>query len=588
MKRKIVLFIIFFIPTFLSAQYWGERTTEQSFEQSDLYFKNHFLNTFGVKYYKDIAVGMINDPFLNIELNPAFIPEIGDKEIYVYLDFRGDRTEPQIVQNFVSPAFDSRASSYIAPIDRRWFSETRTEPEPLVSLGVITFPLETLSKKFYIGGTYQLMLKEESYYSLPFFIYNSQYYYDSFGNEIKSSANYDIITRYSGNDEMVNEGHLFSAFTGYKYSADLSFGLSINGVSHSRKGNYSNLYYDSYYITDNQWSNSDYTQRNQDYSHFDINAGIIYKITPLFSGGLKVGLLTGDVNQNYVSKYSYFNQHNIPGESPEWSTNLSNSSTDQNWNHDGNTYYFRPYFKRKLTGGSEVSGYYRYAYSDIETSNNSIITDTSFYASLYSGISNNNSSSVSDIRNGLGFTIKYKHEAMLNFKWKLSDKSVLFTGVYFNSNKTKIYTAEPVIINRYSNYSEGIIQRIFEDKRLEWKHEALDWSLQIPILFNFEINEYLNMMLGVNRIFESWDITDVTTAYFNERKTIKNGVEETKKNFGERYFQPDRGITEDHTDIVTRFEVSPSPALKISLLLDPEFEDTFRIAQWWLSFKAGL
>ena len=198
------------------------------------------------------------------------------------------------------------------------------------------------------------------------------------------------------------------------------------------------------------------------------------------------------------------------------------------------------------------------------------------------------SSSVSDIRNGLGSRNKYVHKAMLNFKWKLSEKSVLFAGVYFNSNKTKIFTSEPVIVNRFSNNSEGNSQSVYENKRLEWNHEALDWTLQIPILFNFDINEYFNMMIGINRIFESWDITDITTAYFNERKTIETGVEKVTKNFGERYFQPDRGITEDHTDIVTRFEASPSPSLKVSLLLDPEFEDTFRIAQWWLSFKAGL
>ena len=163
MKNLIVLILL--LPVMTSAQYWGERTTEQSFEQSNLYFKNHYLNTFGVKYYKDVAVGLIDDPFLNIELNPAIIPDIGDKEVLVYLDFRGDRTEPEIVEHYIQPLYESY-SSYIPPVDRRWFSETRTEPEPLVSLGIITFPVETLSDKFYLGGTYQLMLKEENYYDV--------------------------------------------------------------------------------------------------------------------------------------------------------------------------------------------------------------------------------------------------------------------------------------------------------------------------------------------------------------------------------------------------------------------------------------
>jgi hypothetical protein len=585
MKKTILLALI--LPAMIFAQYWGERTTEQSFEQSNLYFKNHFLNTFGVKYFKDIAVGMLDDHFLNLEINPAIIPDLGDKELYMYLDFRGDRTEPEIIEQYVMPYYDL-AASYVAPIDRRWFSETRDEPEPLVSLGILTYPIETLGNKFYIGGTYQLILKEESYYDVPYGIYNSQYYYDSFGNAIRSNYEYDVITRYSGTDEMVNEGHLYSAFAGYKINEKINIGLSINGVSHSRKGSYSNSYNDGYYVTQNQWNNSDYTQRNQEYSHFDINTGVIYKLSPKLTSGLKLGILSGGVNQDFVSKYSYYNTYNQPETSYEWSTNFSNSATDQYWNHDGNTYYFRVFFNRKLAKGSEASIFYRYGYSDIEATTKSTINDTSYYASSWSGENYISRSSVSDIRNGEGSRNKYSHEAMLNFKWKLSEKNVLLTGIYFNSNKTKIHSSEPVIANRYSNYTEGSLSSLYENKELVWDHEALDWSLQIPIIFKFEASEYLSVLLGINRIFESWDMTDITTAYFHERKSIENGIEKVDKNFGERYFQPDRGITEDHTDLIAQLEANLSSSLKISLLLDPEFEDEFRIAQWWLSFRAGL
>ncbi|MCB9258932.1 MAG: hypothetical protein H6612_06195 [Ignavibacteriales bacterium] len=586
---KKIIMSMFFLSSLIFAQYWGERTTEQSFEQSNLYFQNHYLNTFGVKYYKDIAVGMIDDPFLNIELNPALIPDIGDKEIYIYLDFRGDRTEPTIVQSYVQPlAMESYSSIYIPPIDRRWFSDTRTEPEPLVSLGIITYPLESNSKDFYLGGTYQLILKEESYYSMPYWIYNSQYYYDSFGNELASRSSYDIVTRYSGSDEMVNEGHIFSVFTGYKFSDNLNFGLALNGISHSRKGNYANQYYDTYYLYENYWNNSDYTQRKQEYDDLDINAGVIYKFTPLFTAGLKLGLLSGAADQHYETSYSYGSEYGSPEETLEWYKSYSSSSTVQKWNQDGNTYYFRLYFNRKLNGGNEASGFYKYGYTDIETSTSSAINDTSFHSSHGVDYDYNSVSSLSDIRKGLGTRNKYAHEAMLNFKWNLSEKSNLIAGVYFNSNKSKIFTSEPVIAKRFSNYNDGNYQSSYENKRLEWTHEAVDWSLQIPILFNFSLSEYFDLMLGINRIFESWDITDITTAYIAERRETNNGVEKVKKNFGERYFQPDRGITEDHTDLITRLEAYPSPYLKIGLLLDPDFEDDFRIAQWWLSFKAML
>jgi hypothetical protein len=587
MKRLFVLVIL--LPSFIFAQYWGERTTEQSFEKSNLHFSSQFLNTFGVKYYKNIAPGMIEDPFLNIEINPALIPDIGEKEIYIYLDFRGDRTEPEIVETYYQPTLDVlSASSYIPPIDRRWFSDTRTEPEPLVSLGVITFPLEKSVKDLYVGGTYQLILKEESYYSMPYWIYNSRYYYDSFGNETKRSGGYDIITRYSGSDEMVNEAHLYSLFTGFKVNEKLNLGVSLNGVSHSRKGNFSNYYYDSFYYPDNSWNNSDYTQRSQEYGNIDLNFGATYQLSPLTNAGVKVGVLDGAVDQSYISKYSYDSQYGEPFESEDWSISYSDYSTDQIWKHDGNVYYFRLHLSRQLSEGNEAFGYYKYSYSDIETSTRSVISDTSNHSSSWDGTTYYSISSLSDIRRGQGSRNNYSHEGMLNFKWKLSEASNLIAGVYFNSSKSKIGTIEPVKVSRYSMYNSGEIQSSYEDKKLEWQNETVEWTLQIPLLYNVELGKHISMLLGINRIFESWEITDVTTAYIKERREKTGSEERIRTNFGERYFQPDRGITEDHTDLVTQIEARPSESLKINLLLDPEFEDTFRIAQWWLSFRASL
>ena len=115
------------LPVMLSAQYWGERTTEQSFEQSELYFTSHFLNTFGIYRYKDVAPGLINDPFLNLYINPANIPSFDEKEMMIYLDFRGDRTEEPILDVGINPVGDKivgdvefesaeKKASYITPV----------------------------------------------------------------------------------------------------------------------------------------------------------------------------------------------------------------------------------------------------------------------------------------------------------------------------------------------------------------------------------------------------------------------------------------------------------------------------------------
>ncbi|MCH7487331.1 MAG: hypothetical protein IIC04_10130, partial [Proteobacteria bacterium] len=92
MKSKLLILMLI-LPFTLSAQYYGERVTEKSFERSNVYFKSNFLNTFGLFRFKNVAPGLIEDPFLDLHLNPANLPEFQNKTALIYLDFRGDRSE---------------------------------------------------------------------------------------------------------------------------------------------------------------------------------------------------------------------------------------------------------------------------------------------------------------------------------------------------------------------------------------------------------------------------------------------------------------------------------------------------------------
>lgn len=95
-------------------------------------------------------------------------------------------------------------------------------------------------------------------------------------------------------------------------------------------------------------------------------------------------------------------------------------------------------------------------------------------------------------------------------------------------------------------------------------------------------------MLGLNRILNGWEINNKTTAYFAKRERNDNGQITIENNFGERYTQPTQKITEDFTKIIAGLNVKLSEAFKVNLLVDPEFDDEFRFAQWWLSFTAKL
>ena len=296
--KKIVIIIIL-TPLVIFSQYFGERTTEQSFEQSELYFNSHYMNTFGLLNFKAVSVGLVNDPFLNLYLNPAILPEIKNGDILVYLDFRGDRTETPVLNGYVAPNFYADMI-YRPYVDPRWFTTTRTEPEPTVSLGLLTYPLKEINDRLFIGGTYQFIHREEKFYTVPYLIYTSRYYYDALNVRAEGLKDVPIKDRLSGKDEMVNQGHLFSAFAGYQISMDLSIGISLNGIIHKRDGGYFNSNSDEFGNTDKyDWSNSQGQERDQKYHHFDFSGGIQYKLTSTFGIGVKAGILSGDADQDY-------------------------------------------------------------------------------------------------------------------------------------------------------------------------------------------------------------------------------------------------------------------------------------------------
>ena len=143
-----------------------------------------------------------------------------------------------------------------------------------------------------------------------------------------------------------------------------------------------------------------------------------------------------------------------------------------------------------------------------------------------------------------------------------------------------------IVVN--GQYDNSYFYQLHEDKQLEWRYKSKYWTLQIPLLLHFKFNEFWGMMIGINRILESWDLKDQTIAYFNRRERINNDEMNEETNFGERYTQPDKKITEDFTDVILKFDVAVSPEFKINLLLDPDFDNEFRVVQWWLSFGARL
>ncbi len=600
MKKILVILVL---SSLSFAQYYGERTTEQNFEKSELYFNSYYLNPFGLSSFKNSTVGLVDDPFLNLYLNPANLPQMDNSDFHFYLDFRGDRTTSEVVDNYVSPNYYTNDLYYRPYYDRRWIANTRSEPEPTFSIGLLTYPIKEFTDKLFLGGTYQMIHRNEKFYTMPYGIYNSRYLYDSFGAKNEVASSIPVVDRYSAKDEMMNEGHLFSAFLGYRILDNLNAGVSLNGVTHSREGGYLSSNKDDYGNVDNYISeNSESRTRNQDYHHLDFSGGLSYELTSNIIFGLKLGILNGKADQDYTSGNYYFYQYKEPNVTPEWSKSYSNSQTIQKWNQDGDVKYISLNFTRKLNN-KEILGYYKYSSTEIDLTTSSDILDSSDYSSRYIYTYDNTiytyqgNSLTKDIRHGAGTRENKKNEAGLFFRWKLTENNIVSVGFYYQSSKSDVLSSEPVYALRTSehhsnstnqNYNYNYTMSQLEQKHLEWHYTADYYTIQIPIMANIKLSEHFALMLAVNRVLEDWNITDVTTAYYTVRRRVENGVPKEETLFGERYTQPAQKITENKTDFITKLDVTVSPEFKISLLVDPEWEHDFRVAQWWLSFNASL
>lgn len=596
MKKIIV--ILLFSSCLLYSQYYSERTTEQSFESSTLFFNSHYLNTYGIYKFKDAAVGLIDDPFLNSYLNPAFIPELGDKEFLIHIDFRGDMTEPEVLKTYIQPVDYLTSSSYVdRHIDPRWFSKTRNEPEPVISLGILMYPEGKGNKNFYVGGSYQLILSDENFYEMPYSIYEKNIYYDSFNSRISEEAIF--IDHSISTNEMLNEAHLLSLFSGYRISSRLSAGIFLNSVMHSRDGAIGNnglIYSDPY-------SNAMLNERDQSYNHFDFGIGVNYRNSNNFLAGTKIGLLTGNADQNYFSESNYYYKSNEPDVSETWNYNYSRYSKDQKWTQDGTTFYAGINIQKKFETGSHINLYYRFTSADISTHTTSSINDTLNYSHKYYdsysqryNLSRRNSS-LHDYRNGNGSRNNKRHEFMFNVNWRVSDKINIYSALYVKRDSYTIENNEPVAVIRFSyTYDELLPDNDIavhntsssESKTINWSYEAKTWTLQIPVLLNLEVNQFWGFMIGINRILDAWNVDDITTAHIKNRFRVSNGNETVESNIYERYRQPDKRITEDKFDFIAAVNGNITDELQLRLILNPEFEDGLSLDQWWLSFNAGF
>ena len=582
MKKSILLILLF--PSFAWSQYFSGRVTEKNFEQSSLYFKPYFLNPWGIGFMKDLAPGMMNEPFLNIYMNPANLPELENNRLW-YADFRSDRKKPAVT-NYWQPWY-SYDKSVFAPPDPRWADVTREDPEPLFSLGFMTYPVKQV--KWLVGGSYALINKKENFYVMPYYIYNTRFGYDSYGGKI-TNDNYPVTDRSVHDDALITDGHLFTFFTGYQVTPSLSAGIHFNGVLHDRNGEYLNFNHEN----DNSygWLYRNYSlhDRKNKYHHWDVSGGLKWNPADNASFGVKAGYLQGDAAQDLTMTDSNRYQYTYSG-TTDFNYSLNMNSTIQSWDRDGRTWYAQLDGQKRLSENKSIRGYYRYELTDMDMTTRSAITDTGYYHYQWSSYNNESHSALRDRRNSVGYEKTYHHQAMVNGEYGLNQKSKLIIGLFVSWHKSDANSLEPVdayTSSRYTYDTTNQSHRTTEIKTLDWSYKTRHWTIQTPFLGEFTLNDHWKFTAGVNRIIDRWTIDEETVAYYTIRQTTENGTTTTRTNFGERYKEGTVRMSENRFEVIANVEAAISPQFKINLTVNPDLDNDIRIAQWMLSFRTNF
>ncbi len=598
-KILLALIFIFLYSTNLFAQYWGERVMEKSFEHTDFFFMPYTLNPYGISGFKLTTPGLIDDPLVNLSVNPALIYSDSIKDNYLYFDFRSAKTITE--GNSILPCYtlDYRSSfatdvMYYRPYP--WiYVNTRRELEPVFSGGYIGSPLTG----FVVGATYQLVLQDGKYYDVPQNIYKSTIGADYAGNRAAAESTLPIVDKYSGEDKMHQLGHFISAFGKFEIPLIGDIGLKISRVLFDRSGSIgSKNLWDSYYYRTSSSLYSNMETRKQDYDHWEASVGAQLNLSNQFSIGATIGQLWGQANQSLLEDDS---SHYNYSSSNYGSYYISAGRTRQNWKHDGTTNSLGINLLYQPSEKYKWNIIYQRISSSIDLDLMSNINDTSFstYSYLYNDTMRTSTSYyfLRDNRKGNGEQTILQNKIQISLQWQIDERANLSLGLQYEFQNNETNTSENIKADMLSYYKSGYdnyswLSGNTQLKELRWKFTAEKTSLIIPVIFSYKVSKALSLMCGLNRVMTQTNINEVTLAIFNNRKTNYNGAITDENNFGERYTTPEEIVSDIKTTFLGGITISPSEHFSIRLLGVPSFRDTYdgtkmNEMQWWLSVRVA-
>jgi hypothetical protein len=530
------------------AQYQRERAVEKSFELSNVFYNPFYLNPYGIRAFSLLPAGFIDDPIGNLNMNPSNLPDQAELPRYIYVDFRGDRHKPEVIQQYWGLRYtdwtmDARALSWY--VDPRWYSQAREEPEPVFSMAIMGYPSPERLSNLFAGITYQFMYTDERYYNVPADIYRSQFGFMSDGLRVAGMESVPIIDRADGADHMNHQGHFVSGFIGWRASERFSFGVRGSVVSIEREGSQGRTRMMDDYNRPGQISQfQNWNDRSQNYLHYDVSGGLSLTVSEAMRLGAVFGWLHGDAGQSFDrTQWSLYGDGNPPT-APQFYYNMMDSETRQRWDHDGHTWYSSLASFHRVRENQGLILQVSVQQSNIDLRNSSSIRDTSYYASRYTYSTDSwsrhvSTSSLQDARIGTGTREFTRTQAMAAYHWQLSEKIKTEFGIVVTRHNTTVETVEHVLSETMrESESTGNWPRYHfyyrdEDLDLVWNLTSKRFDLSIPFIIHSQLSDRFELMVGINRQLRAWRIDDVTIAYIRFREHIENDIHQIDENFGE-------------------------------------------------------
>jgi hypothetical protein len=584
------------LPRILAAQYWGERVLEKGFEQTEFFFVPSNLTPYGIGSFKFTTPGLVDDPLLNLAVSPAHFRIDSLSDTYVYADFRSARTIHDQGYGYVPPWL-TYARSDMAILPYPWvYLNSRRELEPVFSGAYLGRPLPQTLPNLLMGATYQLILQDDKYYSVPQDIYRSVIGMDYAGNRAAVQS-IPIVDRYSGQDNMHQLGHFVSAFGRYEAPYLGSVGVKVGRAMFNRSGSIgsSNLWeYPSLSTGTSLWSNLE--SRSQGYGHWELTGGAELFVSEQTTVGATAGWLWGNATQALhrgdSSYYSYSSTY-------DRSFYVRSGNTQEEWRHNGRAFLFSADVTSHLTPKHTMHLLYQRQRTTVDLDLGSTIVDTS--SSIYSYLGpdpptmSTSYSMLRDQRGGSGRTTTATNRVLAALQWQLDERVSLALGAQLDWQMTETKTAEGILARMQSVYQSSGGDYYWnygsdESKDLLWTFKAERTSFRIPVFLTMRASDAISVLLGLNRTMTHSKVDDVTLALFRYRQSNSSGTITREESFGERYTQPTEEVSDVRTTFLAGLIAAPSKYFRVQLLVVPNFHDTFEGSeleqlQWWIGFK---